>query len=338
MMNEEKKVTNNKKGKTKQTKKQGNKTGSNKNVTNKKNHPAKKGTPAKKNTNSKVNQVKKVNTNKQATTPAPKNKTDLKKVEVNYEPRDIKVQDNVEFPENKYSNDGVKNTRDVQNTIIFTSSQKENIDEVVKELKEDKKQHESVEKEMVRSIAKRNAIIIGAVIMVAIVALTVSYLVKENKKNKNEGVTPATLNNNVYDKIIQNSKERDERLNNKKDEEPEEKPVEQLDYSNIRTITLEDFEEKVLQHEKMVILISKSTCYYCNLYEPIINEELNVQEKNIYRINVEIMKREEVAVLMEYYTFEMTPTLFYIDENGVVTDELVGFRDKEAFSEWMKNK
>ena len=191
---------------------------------------------------------------------------------------------------------------------------------------------------MVRSIAKRNAIIIVAVIMVAIVALTVSYLVKENKKNKNEGVTPATLNNNVYDKIIQNSKERDERLNNKKDEESEEKPVEQLDYSNIRTITLEDFEEKVLQHEKMVILISKSTCYYCNLYEPIINEELNVQEKNIYRINVEIMKREEVTVLMEYYTFEMTPTLFYIDENGVVTDELVGFRDKETFSEWMKNK
>lgn len=329
MMNEDKKVTTTKKGKTNQQRKQGIKTG------NKKKVPAKKGTPVKKN-NNKGNQVKKVDTSKQNT--ASKTKQVEKKVEINYEPRDTKIQDNVEFPENKYSNDGVKNAHDVQNTIIFTTSQKENIDEVVKELKEDKKQNETAKEELRRSTAKRNAIIIIVVIMIAIVILTIGYLVKDNKKEKNVSPTQSSNLNNVYDKIVENSKERDDRLNNKEDNENEDEPEEEADFSNIRTIKLEEFEEKVLQHEKMVVLISKSTCYYCNMYEPLINEVLNIEEKNIYRINVENMKKDEVAVLMGYYKFDTTPTLFYVDENGDVTDQLVGFRDKEVFSEWMKDK
>lgn len=334
MMNEEKKVTNNQKPKantkknTNTTKKQGTKSNNNKKKT-----VNKKVTTGK---NTKVNQTKKESTVK---TPAPKKTQPLEeKVKINYEPREVKVQDNVEFPENKYSNDGVKDARDVKNTIIFTAAEKENLDQVVRELREDKKQNETIEKDVVRSSFKKNAIIIIAVLMIAIVLLTVGYVVKDAKKGKKEELEAATLNSNIYEKIVQNSKERDDRLQNNKDNGNNEETEKPVDYSNIRTITLEEFEEKVLAHEKMVVLISKSTCYYCGIYEPIVNEELSAQEKSIYRINVQNMKKEEVAVLMGYYKFDTTPTLFYVDENGVVTDELVGSKPKETFAEWMQNK
>lgn len=335
MMNEEKKVTNNQKPKantkknTNTTKKQGTKQNNNKKKT-----VSKKTSPTGK--NAKVNQVKKEITVK---TPAPKKTKPVEeKVKVNYEPREVKVQNNVEFPENKYSNDGVKDARDVKNTIIFTAAEKENIDQVVRELREDKKQNETTEKDVVRSSFKKNAIIIIAVLMVAIALLTVGYVVKDAKKGKKEELEASTLNSNIYEKIVQNSKERDDRLENNKDDGNNEETEKPVDYSNIRTITLEEFEEKVLAHEKMVILISKSTCYYCGIYEPIVNEELSAQEKNIYRINIQTMKKEEIDVLRGYYTFNTTPTLFYVDENGVVTDELVGSKPKETFAEWMQNK
>lgn len=328
-MKEEKKVTT----KKNTTKKQGVKNSSTKKTsTTKKNTAAKKTTVSKKTTTTKKSTTTKTNPAKKSTTTKSnvqkKTKPVEKEVKVNFEPRETKVQENVEFPENKFSQEELKDT---QKTIIFTVPEKENINEVVKELKENK-ENEKVEKELIRSTAKKNAIIVIAVLMVAIVALTVGYIIKDNKK---DSIKPATLNNNVYDKIIENSKERDERLKNKKDDEQQE-VIE--DYSNIRTITLEEFEEKVLNHESMVVLISKTTCYYCNIYEPIINEELNIQEKNIYRINVQNMKKDEVKILMEYYTFNLTPTIFYVDENGIVADELIGIQEKDVFSEWMSNK
>ena len=344
-MKEEKKVTTSKKTNT--TKKQGTKTSSAKKTTTvkkntttknnsaKKTTPVKKATPTKTTTAKKSTSTKTTSTKKNTTTKSsikPVSKPVEKKVKVNYEPRETKIQENIEFPEYKF------NSENVTKEVIFSDSEKENINEVVEYLKENKENEK--EKDLVRSTVKRNAIIVLVVLMAAIILLTIGYTIKTNKKPKDSALE--TLNSNVYEKILENTKERDERLNNKKDNEEEtenpkneEKPE---DYSNIRTISLEEFEEKVLNHESMVILISSSTCYYCNQYEPIVNEELTIQDKNIYRFNVRAITKEEADILQSYYNFKITPTLFYVNENGIVTDELVGYQGKEVFSEWMSNK
>ena len=305
---------------------------------------ASKGTNVKKTSSTKKNTSKAVE-NKKNETKAKSTKAVSKSTKkVNLEPKETKVQKNVEFPENKFSHVELDNSKKIEKTIIFTKNEKENIEEVVKELKQEKKS-EPKEKKIVGNVNKMNAIKIISVLMVVIVCFTIGYVIKLQNENKLEQKQRenldknSTLNSNIYDKIVQNSKDRDDKIGTTKPADNEDNNNQpEIEYSNIKTITLDEFEGKILLHESMTVLISSTTCYYCITYEPIVNEELNNQEKNVYRLNISTMDTEEIKTLKSYYGFTKTPTLFHVREDGVVDEELVGTRGIEELSEWLKNK
>ena len=60
------------------------------------------------------------------------------------------------------------------------------------------------------------------------------------------------------------------------------------EYKNLTTISLGDFEKKILAKEDMTVLITSTTCYYCAQYEPIVNEVYGELNEKIYRINANL--------------------------------------------------
>lgn len=205
---------------------------------------------------------------------------------------------------------------------IFNEEENENLREVVNKLEEENIVIDN-------KIIKRNKInkyieIVLIILIITTIIFVTGYVIKEQTKiNKNN----MTLNSNIYSKVIENSKNRDNK------EDKSENITEENDYSNIETISLSEFEAKILNKENITILISKSTCYYCVSYEPIINEVLNEQDKRIYRINILNLSTDEIEILRSYYKFIKTPTLFTV-EDGIVKSELIGTKNKDDLSTW----
>ena len=78
----------------------------------------------------------------------------------------------------------------------------------------------------------------------------------------------------------------------------------------IETISLQDFERKVLAKEDMNVIVSSSTCYYCLAFEPIVHEVLTELGKKVYRINTYVLNDEDLKTFRSYYPYTTTPTIF----------------------------
>ena len=274
--------------------------------------PAKKSAP-KKTTAKKTTTLKKKQPVKKSTSaPQPKKEKEQKVVTESKTP---KIKEKV--IETVVVNEPEKNPDFLEKTMIFDKNQNKNIKEVVKKLEEEN----VVLKNQVikrKKINKYIIIVLCALIALVIVATGIYVLINENDKETK------TLNSNIYEKVIENTKE-------KNDEN--EVTIEETNYSNIAEIDLNDFEIKVVEGEKFSVLIFSETCYYCATFEPTINEVLNEQNKKIYKINISEMSDEEVETFRTYYKFSITPTIFTV-ENGIVTSELLGATNKDEFNTW----
>ena len=222
--------------------------------------------------------------------------------------------------------------KNLEKTLIFDGTQTKNLREVV-----DKLEEENIvlkDKVIKRSKAKKVICISLVILILSAITITTAYCVNvelELRRNSQ------TLNSNIYEKVADNIKEgniKKEESNNN-GELTAADVIEEKKYSNITTISLATFEEKIMAKEDMGILISSSTCYYCITYEPTVNESLANIEKNIYRLDVTRMSKEEKTRLRTYYSFTKTPTLFYI-KDGIVTTDLVGKQENEKLDNWVK--
>ncbi len=108
------------------------------------------------------------------------------------------------------------------------------------------------------------------------------------------------------------------------------------DYSNLINTSIDDFEVKVAEGKKMLVLISSDTCYYCVTFEPILNEVLVSKKANAIRLNISNMNDLETKRLRSYYPFVAAPTLLFIVD-GEVNADITGFMDKDSLITWYDN-
>lgn len=215
---------------------------------------------------------------------------------------------------------------DLEKTLIFDGRQNQNLIEVVEKLEEENVVLE--DKIIKRSKTKKVIIIILTIIIALVIAATTWYVI-DNEMSKAE--FNQTLNSNIYNKVSKNYRTIGDIKESNKDNES---AVEDIKYDNIETITLAEFERKILEKEDMTVLVASTTCYHCITFEPTISEVFKEQNKTTYRINITSLTDEEIERFRTYYAFEITPTIFKI-ENGVAVSELVGVASAEDLTTWI---
>ena len=136
----------------------------------------------------------------------------------------------------------------------------------------------------------------------------------------------------ISDRILRNINKQEEK--DKLEQENAANSIEEIEYSNIKTITLTEFERMILEKKEFTVLVASSTCYPCLTYEPIINEVYEERETTIYRINISMLTENEITRFRTYYAFKLTPTIFTI-KDGIAAFEKTGSSTKEELIDWL---
>ena len=295
-----------------------------KNTTNKKVNNTKKTTP-KKQTPKKVTTQKKAEPKEIKKVEKPKKIEEPKVVEIVEKPKVVEI---VEEPKEEVIEEvQVEETEEtvLEKTLIFDGRENQNLAEVVKKLEEDNVVLD--DKIIKRSKGKKIAVnILTILIFIIIIATIIFVICSEIEKETNS----QTLNSNIFDKVSHKYNDKSEIDTNSKTE----LELGKEDYENIETITLGEFEKKVLEKEDMLVIITSTTCYYSIEYEPVVNELFGNLEKTIYRINITSLTEDEINRFRTYYAFTTTPTIFEL-KGGVVSKELVGQQDKYDLEAWL---
>ncbi len=318
-----------------------------KNTTNnKKVNNAKKTTTTKKgNTqNNKKKQVKKTTTptskqqpKKQVKKVAPK-KTETKKVapkkvkEPKVEKVELEVTEEIEQP---IVTEEIKKTIEIETeedkesilekTLIFDGRENQNLAEVVKKLEEENVVLD--DKVIKRSKGKKIAVLVLTALIFVVILATIIYVIRSEVERVTNN---QTLNSNIYDKVSNKYDSIDDIDTEKKTESS----LDKENYEYIESISLGEFEKKILKNEDMVVMITSSTCFFCAEYEPIVDEVFQELGKKVYRLNITSLHDVEVDRLRTYYAFKKTPTMFII-KNGIVKQDLVGKQPKAELKNWL---
>ncbi len=215
----------------------------------------------------------------------------------------------------------------LEKTMIFDGSQRKNLEEVVNKLEEDN----VVLKDKVVKRKPINKYIIY-VLVVLIVATIVTSIVMVTKELKKSNAAKVSYN--------------DERLNPEdyqtidpatipEGETVKDNPVE-IKYSNLETITIDEFGVKIAEGENMLVLISSETCSFSITAEPVYNKVLLAEKKKMYRLDITRMNAEETTKLRDFYPFTATPTTIAVKE-GKVVSEVEGKQSEQEFRSWVRN-
>lgn len=226
----------------------------------------------------------------------------------------------IEVPEEKVKEDKL------EKTLIFDGTRNKNLNDVVDKLEEDNIVLD--DKIIKRSPAKKCAIIVLVIAILAIIVATTVYVVDYTI---NETSPRQTLNSNIYKNVSKTIKRKGKLSSNSNS------GIEETEYSNIKTISLKELEDKLVNKENMSVLVASTNCYHCITFEPLLNEVFSENNKTIYRLNVINLSNEEMNRFRTYYSFTKTPTLFKV-EDGYVTAELIGTATKEELTKWINNK
>ena len=330
---EEKKTTTTKKVNNKNNnKKTNNKGTSSKNKSNKNNKPVQKKQQVKKAAPKKT-EVKKEQPKKEQPKKVEKTKVEKvepKKVET---PKIEKVEEKPiakELPEEVIQVEvevDVKNEDTVlEKTLIFDGRENQNLAEVVENLENNNVILE--DKIIKRSKGKKIAVTILTILIFVTIIGTIIYVINSEREQENNN---QTLNSNIFDKVSNNYSSVDDIDTEKKTEND----LGEENFKNIETITLGEFEKKILEKENMYVAITSTTCYYSVEYESVMNEVFQELDKKIYRLNITSLTSAETARLRTYYAFQETPTIFQV-KKGIVTKELIGKQGKNTLKNWVK--
>lgn len=221
----------------------------------------------------------------------------------------------------------VKNEDTVlEKTLIFDGRENQNLAEVVDKLENDNVILE--DKIIKRSKGKKIAVTILTILIFVTIIGTIIYVINSEIEKDNNS---QTLNSNIFDKVSSNYDSIDDIDTEKKTEND----LGEEDFKNIETITLGEFEKKILEKQDMYVVITSTTCYYSVEYESVMNEVFEELDKKIYRVNITSLTSEETTRFRTYYAFQETPTIFRV-QKGVVTQELIGKQGKNTLKNWVE--
>ena len=276
------------------------------------------------------NNNKTVNSNKPAPKKvAPKKVEEKKEAPKKVEPKKVetkkvepkKVEEKKEAPKKIEKLEVSPKEEKLEKTIIFDGKDRDNLRSVVDKLEE---QNVVTKNKIVRRKPFNKYIIyvLTALIFITLIATT-TYVVRDAVKNKRD---KETLNSNIFDKVKKNYKDSSiEVVENTKEEQ----------YDHFKTLTLTEFEKKILDKENMTILISSQTCLGCLIFEPDLENALAEADKKIYRLDITEWSDSDKNRLRTYYHFSRTPSLFVV-KNGIVTKDSsnVDEDDKDGLIKW----
>lgn len=232
--------------------------------------------------------------------------------------------------------DYLSRTMRLERTMIFDGTQSKNLEEVVEKLSEDNVVLR--DKVIKRNPFNRNMIIILIVAMIIVFVSCTGYIIYFTQNTQKEEVSTPTFNSDNYNKTekIENQSSNGNSTESDSSTSSTDTAFEEINYSNIQTITIDELEQKINNKDNFITIISSQTCYYCITFEPIANEVFKEKNKILYRLNITNMTQDETNRLREYYPFTSTPTILAIKE-GAVSTLLEGLQDENSFSTWVDN-
>ncbi len=213
-----------------------------------------------------------------------------------------------------------KKEEQLEKTLIFDGRQNENLEKVVNNLEKDN----VVLKDRVvkRNKVNKIVVLILSLAIVAVIIATTWFVVNEIHIRK---VNSETVNSNILEKI------------NQRNSETPNNPVEKSSYPHIQRLSLKEFEDKVKAKEDMVVLIASESCVTCAAFESDVIEPYFAElDESIYEIDVTQYTSEEIKIFRTYYSFQKTPTLFYL-KDGIVLNDVVGYLSKEDLRAWLED-
>ena len=280
----------------------------------------KKSTTSKKNTSSVKKTTTKTPAKKTATKKTATKKTEPKKTIKKEEVKEIKETKEVKPIEEKVKEE---KQQELEKTIIIDGTDKKNLEEVVNHLEDENIILKN--KVIKRSKIKKYSIIVLAITIVVVAIGCAIYFINNIADKKIE----SSVNSNVLEKIQQR-----EDSSEKKSESDNGITTNEY-YENIKSISLTEFEDKIRNGEDVNVMIFSSTCLACAEYEPIMQPILAENDKLIYKIDILKLSETEREILLDYYHFNLTPSIFTV-RDGYIKADLVGKKDSKTFETWVK--
>ena len=262
---------------------------------------------------------------KKTTTKTPAKKTATKKTEPKKTIKKEEVKEIKETKEVKPIEEKVKEEKqqELEKTIIIDGTDKKNLEEVVNHLEDENIILKN--KVIKRSKIKKYSIIVLAITIVVVAIGCAIYFINNIADKKIE----SSVNSNILEKIQQREDSSD-----KKSESDNGITTNEY-YENIKSISLTEFEDKIRNGEDVNVMIFSSTCLACAEYEPIMQPILAENDKLIYKIDILKLSETEREILLDYYHFNLTPSIFTV-RDGYIKADLVGKKDSKTFETWVK--
>lgn len=167
--------------------------------------------------------------------------------------------------------------------------------------------------------------LIGLMIIIFIIGLLYIYDYSKKENQNNNDNKPTVINDeklNLDEAKSVNNVEN----NSKKDSK--------TNYENIKEISIKEYQEKLNNNEKMIVLIASKYCGSCSSFEPVFNKSLSLVKLKAYKIDVATLTTEEKNLFNSLFNITGTPTTFII-ENGSQKASIIGYRSKEATTSWL---
>ncbi|MGM9834961.1 MAG: thioredoxin family protein [Bacilli bacterium] len=298
---------------------------------------AKKTAAKKTETNKKANITKKVvepkTTNKKTTTIKKEPKTSAKK-EVKKVTKKIETNKTTASQKKVVKKAETKETKKVSNPRVLEVV--ENIPEIEPIITKEIDKEEVEEKLLAIKKEEKGSNIIISILLIIMVILFIAgviYIYDYTKKNKENGTSDYTKYSEKGN-VSYNKKETDSTTNNSTDNsENKTEPT----YANLKTITINEYEKKLNNNEKMIVVIARTGCGPCSVYLPTLNEVLDSLKYQAYKIDIASFKtQEENNLFRELFTIKGTPTTVIVN-NKEIKYTLIGNQSKEIVTEWIKS-
>lgn len=101
---------------------------------------------------------------------------------------------------------------------------------------------------------------------------------------------------------------------------------------NIKSISLNEFKQKIENKETFVVYVGNKDCVHCNNYMPTLKKVLKDYNITIYQIDNSKLTEEEYGNFKTYVSISGTPTIAFIKngEEESTLDRIVGETDEET--------
>jgi len=116
--------------------------------------------------------------------------------------------------------------------------------------------------------------------------------------------------------------------------------VDDSELTSINFVEYDDFMSKLESGEKAIFVLGQTTCGYCTMYKPVINEVASNYDVEFNYININTLEQEQYSNLKDSIDYLKenddwgTPLTLVIEDNKVV-DKINGYTEKDEVVEFL---